>query len=177
MSSRYAISNESELRSVIEAPNPSVETKVFDHIDPYASRFIAASPLLFMATVDAEGNLDVSPKGDAPGFVHVEDERTLLIPDRKGNRLTYGFRNILATGQLGLIFVVPSVRETLRVNGRAELSRDPALLERLPAKGRLPLLVTRMLVREAFSAKVDGGPQMARDLEEMLEEDYRSNLY
>jgi len=72
-----------------------VRQKIFDHVDEYATAFIARSPLVLLATSDREGRLDVSPKGDAPGFVAIQDERTLLLPDRPGNKLTYGFRNIL----------------------------------------------------------------------------------
>lgn len=150
MSDPHRIENEAQLRAVIPPPSPLIEQKVFDHVDRFAARFIESAPLLLLATTGADGGLDVSPKGDAPGFVGLDDEKTLLIPDRPGNKLAYGFRNILANPGVGLIFVVPGVPETLRVNGRAELTRDPGLLARFAARGRDALLVTRVHVEECF---------------------------
>jgi len=146
----HRIQSVEQLREVIPEPNPALEQKVFDHVDSFAAAFIERAPLLLLATVGDGGGLDVSPKGDAPGFVGVQDERTLLIPDRPGNKLAYGFRNLLANPAVGLIFVVPGVPETLRVNGRAEITRDPALLARFAARGRDALLVTRVHVEESF---------------------------
>ncbi len=150
MSDPYLIRTEAELREVIAEPNPVIEQKIFDHVDEFASAFSREAPLLLLATVGPDGGLDVSPKGDAAGFVHVEDEKTLVIPDRPGNKLAYGFSNILANPSVGLIFVVPGVVETLRVNGRAEITRDPALLERLTARNKPAILATRVHVDESF---------------------------
>ena len=150
MSDPYRIENEAQLREVIPEPHAMVQQKVFDCVDPIAREFISHAPLVLLASVDAEGRLDVSPKGDAPGFVHVLDERTLALPERPGNKLAYGFRNILARPRVGMIFVVPGVTETLRVNGGAELTRDPELLERLAARGKPALLATRVRVEECF---------------------------
>ncbi len=150
MSDPYLIRTEAELREVIAEPNAVIEQKIFDHVDEFASAFIREAPLLLLATVGRDGGLDVSPKGDAAGFVHVEDEKTLVIPDRPGNKLAYGFSNILANPAVGLIFVVPGVVETLRVNGRAEITRDPALLERLTARNKPAILATRVHVDESF---------------------------
>lgn len=116
----------------------------------HARQFIAESPLVFVSTTDRQFNSDVSPKGDVPGFVRVEDSKTLLIPERSGNRLAYGFQNIIQTGAIGLIFVVPGVRETLRVNGSALLTRDPLLLEQFVSNGKPALLCCRVAVKEAF---------------------------
>ena len=150
MSDPHRIRTEAELREVIAEPNAVIEQKIFDHVDEFASAFIRKAPLLLLATVGPDGGLDVSPKGDAAGFVHVEDEKTLVIPDRPGNKLAYGFSNILANPSVGLIFVVPGVVETLRVNGRAEITRDPALLERLAARNKPAILATRVRVEESF---------------------------
>ncbi|MCG8592053.1 MAG: pyridoxamine 5'-phosphate oxidase family protein [Proteobacteria bacterium] len=146
----HRIETEAQLREVLSDPSPLVQEKIFDFVDDYARAFIERAPLLLMATTDREGRLDVSPKGDAPGFAVVEDERTLLVPDRPGNKLAYGFRNMLEQPRVGLIFVVPGVKETLRVNGSAELTRDPELLERLSARNKPALLVTRVTVEECF---------------------------
>lgn len=203
----HRIENEAQLREVIPPPNPKTEVKVFDHVDDYARAFIERSPLLLLATTDRAGALDVSPKGDAPGFVTVDGPGTLLVPDRPGNKLAYGFRNILEQPHVGLIFVVPGVTETLRVNGTAELTRDPALLCRLEAGGKPALLVTRVRVKECFfhcgkalirsklwkaetwpegfkanlgeqmAKRLEAGDDVAAAIEKGLEEGYRNNLY
>jgi Pyridoxamine 5'-phosphate oxidase len=101
-----------QLREIIEEPNPLIANKVSDNIDNYAKKFIEQSPLLFIATASSNGRLDVSPKGDAPGFVKFIDSKTLIIPERPGNKLAYGFLNIIETGEVGLIFTVPGVKES-----------------------------------------------------------------
>jgi len=150
MSDPYRICSEAELREVIAEPNAVLEQKIFDHLDEFASAFVREAPLLLLATTGADGGVDVSPKGDEPGFVHIQDEKTLVIPDRPGNKLAYGFRNILENPSVGLIFVVPGVVETLRVNGRAEITRDPVLLEELTARNKPAVLATRVHVDESF---------------------------
>lgn len=150
MGDGWRIDRPEEIEAILGQPMPGIAAKVEDRIDAVARDFIAASPLVLVSTIDAAGRLDVSPKGDAPGFCHVADERTLLLPDRKGNKLAFGFRNILETGRIGLLFLMPKLRETLRVNGSAEITRDPALLERLSAEGKPALLCTRIHVEECF---------------------------
>lgn len=103
-----------------------------------------------LSTADADGRLDASPKGDGPGFVEVVDEKTLLIPDRLGNRLAYGHRNILANPRVGVLFMIPGTPETLRVNGHAALTADPDLLQRLEARGRPAVLAIRVGVEEVL---------------------------
>ena len=146
----HRIETPEQLREVLGEPSELVREKIFDHVDPVARDFIAASPLVLLATCDARGNMDVSPKGDQPGFVRVLDDRTLAIPDRTGNKLADGHINILESPRVGLIFLIPGVRETYRVNGHAELTRDPALLETLVARGKPAMLATRIFVEEAF---------------------------
>lgn len=126
------------------------ERKVLDHVDRHMAAFIALSPFLVMATADAAGHADASPKGDEPGFVTVHDARTLLVPDRLGNNRTDSYRNILESGRVGLLFFVPGVAETLRVNGRAEISTDPAWRRRLAARGRDAVAVLVVQVEEAY---------------------------
>lgn len=150
MSDPWLIENEQQIEEALGQVSEMVRQKIFDHVDEFAAAFIARSPLVLVATSDSDGRLDVSPKGDAPGFVLLEDERTLLVPERPGNKLAYGFRNVLQNPRMALIFVVPGTTETLRVAGKAELSRDPALLERLAAKGKPALLATRVRVEECF---------------------------
>ena len=139
-----------ELRSVISEPNPVTRQKVFPALDAQMQSFVARAPFCLLATADAQGRLEVSPKGDEPGFVKVADPSTLLVPDRKGNKLLFGLQNILANPQVGLIFLVPGTDETLRVNGRAELYRDPELLEQLSARGQPAILAIRVSVERCF---------------------------
>jgi hypothetical protein len=150
MNDPHRITTLEQLREHVGFPHPATGAKVFPTIDTQARGFIGRSPLIVLATVDAGGRVDTSPKGDDPGFVLVEDENTLIVPDRPGNKLAYGHENILATGRIGMLFLVPDTPETLRVNGRAELTRDPALLARLAARGRAAVLATRVFVEECF---------------------------
>lgn len=146
----FQLTTDQQLTAILGAPPDFVMAKIGNRIDTSAAAFIARSPLVFVATVDRDGRLDVSPKGDAPGFVQVAGPQSLLIPERKGNNLAFGPRNILTTGRIGLIFVVPGERETLRINGRASLNNDPALLEQLSARGKPSLLCTDVGVEECF---------------------------
>jgi PPOX class probable FMN-dependent enzyme len=138
------------LREVLGEPSPLVTGKVWSTIEPAAAAFIARSPFALLATADAEGRIDVSPKGDHPGFVAVADDTTLLVPDRKGNKLVFGLQNVLANPRAALIFLVPGTNETLRVSGRAELTRDPDACARLTARGQPALLAIRLTVEECF---------------------------
>src|SRR5260370_30612079 len=106
-----------QLGARLGEPNPITPKKLFSSLDEAAIDFIRRSPFLVLATADAQGNEDASPKGDTPGFVAVEDEHTLLIPERKGNRLMFSLRNILANPNVGIIFLIPGTDETFRVNG------------------------------------------------------------
>jgi PPOX class probable FMN-dependent enzyme len=138
------------LRAVYDLPKATSANKVIDRIDEHVAVFIARAPFLVMATVSADDRLDVSPKGDIPGFVQVADERTLLYPDRPGNNRIDGLQNIVETGRVGLIFMVPGVQETLRVNGSARISVDPELLDRFLVDGKAPRSVTVIEVEEVF---------------------------
>jgi hypothetical protein len=143
------ITTETRLREIYGPPIPRSAAKVIGHLDGHCRAFIAASPFVLVATSNGS-RLDVSPKGDRPGFVVVEDDRHLLIPDWPGNSRIDGMRNILAHAHVGLIFLIPAVRETLRINGTATIHDDPELLERCSLKGRLPLTVLRITVEEVF---------------------------
>jgi PPOX class probable FMN-dependent enzyme len=138
-----------ELREVIPA-NDTSRLKLGDTLDAHAREFIAASPFLVLSTADAEGRVESSPKGDDPGFVLVEDDHTLVIPDRNGNTLAFGLLNILANPHVGLLFVIPGTTETLRVNGRAEITKDPELLEQLAARDKPAVLAIRVDVESVF---------------------------
>ncbi len=202
----YRITTVEQLRAIFGHPAPMTPRKLLGALDDTAVEFIARSPFLVLGTADAAGNQDVSPKGDAPGFVAVEDRNTLLIPDRRGNKLLFTFQNILANPRVAMIFMVPGTEETLRVNGTAELSADPALLERLAARGAPAQLVIRVSVRECFfhcakaflrsqlwepaswgerisfswgkylAAKAGAGEEIAHKIDQAVERDYKSNL-
>lgn len=150
MDSQHAITSESELEAALGAPSEAVRAKVLTRLDDLMIEFIEQSPLAFISTIDGSGHVDVSPKGDPRGFIQVDGGGNLLIPERPGNKLTFGFRNVLRNGEIGLIFVVPNQRETLRVKGTATLHRDPDVLERLQVNGKPALLYTSVEVKECF---------------------------
>ena len=126
------------------------EKKVLTFLDPHARNFIALSPFHVLATAGGDGTADASPRGDAPGFVKVLDERRLLVPDRIGNNRIDSFRNIVAHPGVGLLFFVPGVDETLRVNGRASLTTDAAVLEPHAVQGKTPRAAMLVEVDEVF---------------------------
>ena len=123
--------------------------KQIDHLDEYCRAFIAASPLVIVGTQGAEA-ADNSPRGDVAGFVQVADDHTLLIPDRRGNNRLDTLRNLVRNPKIGLLFLVPGVREMFRVNGEAAISRDPALTERFSVQGKAPRTVVVVRVKEAY---------------------------
>ena len=144
------IANNSELRTAYREPNERAQQKVLDRLDDHCKDFIAISPLCIISSLGADGLQDTSPRGDPPGFVATLDDKTLLIPDRPGNNQVDSLQNILVNPQVGLLFLVPGMNETLRVSGRAEIVTDKALLEPLSVKGRGPLSGLRVTVEEAF---------------------------
>jgi len=144
------VSTVEELRAIYGEPKIAAANKVIDHIDDHVSALIAHAPFLLMATASRDGRLDVSPKGDPPGFIQVLDTRTLLFPDRPGNNRIDGMQNIVETGRIGLIFLIPGMRETLRINGHAFISIDPDLLAQTAHDGKLPRSVIVIMVEEVF---------------------------
>ena len=144
------ITTEAELREVAGNPSKGAVAKAIDRIDEHFAGFIAQSPFMLIGTSDAAGNQDVSPKGDPPGFVRVLDEHTLAIPDRPGNRRADTLSNMLQNPRVALYFLVPGVRETLRVQGRATIVRDEALRASMAVRNRAPHLAIVVDVEEAF---------------------------
>ena len=138
------------LRGIIGQPNQVVPLKVHRELNTRAIEFIGKSPIFMLATSDAAGRPTVSPKGDLPGFVQVEDSRTLLIPERKGNKLIFSLTHILENPHVGLIFLVPGTNETLRVQGTAELLDDADRRATLAARGSPALLITRVSITECY---------------------------
>ncbi|WP_290062610.1 MSMEG_1061 family FMN-dependent PPOX-type flavoprotein [Amycolatopsis solani] len=190
-----------EVRSRLGEPEAMIEAKIGDRIDRHARRFIAHSPFLTLATADAAGRADCSPRGDYPGFVKVLDERTLAMPDRTGNKIADSFRNIAENDGVGLLFFVPGTRETLRVNGSAYVTDEPDVLARMRTEAKEPMLAIvieveqvyfhcgRALIRsrlwnpasQALAAELPSVGEVAAEamggdpelLERMLEEGYR----
>lgn len=204
---KHQITSERELTELLGEANELVQQKVETALDAQMREFISASSLLFISTIDSSGNPDISPKGDPAGFVEVADDHHLLIPDRPGNKLMFGFKNILNNPAIGLIFVVANCRETLRVKGKATLTQDPVLLEGMSVGGKPALLATRVNVQECFfhcgkamirskiwqpdtwqaprksliaeqvARKLEGGDDVAQMVENELEKNYKEELY
>lgn len=202
------VRSEAELRALMGGPvAPPVVDKILPSLDRHCVAFIGRSPFVLIASSDSAGRMDISPKGDAPGFVKVLDQVTLAIPDRPGNQRFDTFRNFFESPRTGLIFLVPGKRETLRISGRAEVVRDPDLLGTLAANGKTPALALAVHVEEAFShcakcmirshlwlpehwPSLDGLPTLAETmkdaasvpapvevLEEIIREDEETRLY
>lgn len=140
-----------ELRALIGEPAEIVRQKIVSRLNPLTRQFIEKSPLVCLATCDADGNCDVSPRGDPAGFVRILDESTLLLPERPGNRLADSLRNILANPHVGLLFVIPGVSDTFRVNGRATLTTDEELLAPSTIEGKRPKLGILVDIEEAYT--------------------------
>ena len=145
------VGTEAELRDLIGGPTALVAGKIGDRLNDIFRRYIEESPFVCVATVSDAGGLDVSPRGDPAGFVRILDERTLLIPERPGNKIADTLTNVLASGRIALLFLVPGVGETLRVNGSAVLTADPELLARSAVEGKLPKLGILVTVEEAYT--------------------------
>jgi len=150
VSDPYQIDDIAGLRAVIGEEIPGIGDKNLPELDDYAKAFIAKSPFLILSTSSSEGRLDASPKGDAPGFVYVANDSEIVIPDRQGNKLAYGHLNVLDNPHVGVLMLIPGTRETLRINGRACLTADPALLEMLTAREKPATLAIRVQIEEVF---------------------------
>jgi hypothetical protein len=144
------VTTERELRELYGRPGERAVAKERPVIDEGCREFIAHAPFLVMGTAGADGRCDVSPKGDAPGFVRVLDERHLVIPDRLGNNRLDGLRNIVENAHVGLLFLIPGREDTLRVNGRARIVRDEALLDSLAVAGKRPVTALLVEVEQCF---------------------------
>ena len=147
---RGVVKSERELREIYDMPSERARGKETPTIGDDARAFIAHSPFLVMGTAAADGSCDVSPKGDAPGFVQVIDERRLLVPDRIGNNRIDGLRNIVENGHVALMFFIPGREDMLRVNGRATIVRDDDLLARLAVESKRPRTALLVEVEQCF---------------------------
>ena len=145
------ITSETELRDVIGSTTPVVQSKISDRLNDLTRQFVERSPFMLLATSSTDGTCDVSPRGDPAGFVSILDEKTLLVPERPGNKLADSLRNVLDNPHVGLLFLIPGVGDTLRVNGRAVLTTDATLLEPLAVEGKTPKLGLLVEVDEVFT--------------------------
>jgi len=145
------ISDEASLRALLGEPNEIVRHKIADRLNRLTRQFVERAPFVCLATAAPDGSCDVSPRGDPAGFVRILDERTLLVPERPGNRLADSLRNILANPHIGLLFIIPGVGDTFRVNGRATLTTDAALLAPSAVEGKPPKLGILVDIEEAYT--------------------------
>ena len=144
------IGTKEELRRIIAEPRPATRVKILDALDEQSIEFLKRCPFALVGTTSADGTVEVSPKGDEPGFIRVEDPQTLLIPERVGNNLAFGLTNIIDTGQIGIIALVPATGETLRIAGTAEIHDDPDLVASLSSLGKPALLATRVRIKHCY---------------------------
>ena len=144
------ISTKEELRRIIAEPRPATRVKILDALDEQSIEFLKRCPFALVGTTAADGTVEVSPKGDEPGFIRVEDAKTLLIPERVGNNLAFGLNNILDTGEIGIIALVPATGETLRISGTAEIHDDADLVASLSSLGKPALLATRVRIKHCY---------------------------
>lgn len=149
MSDANHIASIETLEALYGEPNPNAIRKELDYISPEYAAFIERAPFAAMATAGPDG-LDCTPRGDPPGFCVIEDSRTVLMPDRRGNNRLDSLRNLVVDPRIALLFLVPGIGETIRINGRAEIRTDPHLLERFIVRDRLPRSVIRITVERVY---------------------------
>ena len=147
---RREVNSVDELRAIVGEPDQYVANKVKDRLSPIQRDWLAHSPLGFVATTDADGRVDVSPKGDPPGFVHVIDDTTIAIPERPGNKRVDGYRNVLERPHVGTLFLIPGRGDTLRINGTARILADADYFDAMTVKGKRPILALEIDVEEVF---------------------------
>lgn len=147
---KQVVESEEELRSLFGYPSELVNNKIITFIDHHCRDYIAKSPMMFIATSDSLGSCDVSPRGDSEGFVHILDDKHLVIPERPGNRRFDSLKNIIENPRVGLIFIIPGLEETLRVNGYASIVKDEEILKPMEAHGKVPVLGIGVEVEECF---------------------------
>ncbi len=147
----FHIQSSNHLREIVDRPSAVMDHKVIDHIDPLTERFLASSPLMILSTKRADGGLDQTPRGDAGAVVRVLDRTTLALPDRPGNNRMDAIENIIATGEVGLLFIIPGHGDTLRISGKASVVQDVQLSEELAVNGHLCDLVILIRVERVLS--------------------------
>jgi uncharacterized protein len=151
VASTRAITTEEQLREIIGTPTKVAVAKIADRLNHLTRQFIERSPFVCVGTASPDGGLDVSPRGDPAGFVRILDERTLLVPDRPGNRIGDTLSNLIKDPRIALLFLLPGVGDTFRVNGTAEIIDDPELLAESEVEGKVPKLGLLISVKEAYT--------------------------
>ena len=151
MATTRAITDEEQLREIIGEPTTLVVTKIADRLNGLTRQFIERSPFVCVGTASPDGGLDVSPRGDPAGFVRILDERTLLVPDRPGNRIADTLTNLLVDPRIALLFLIPGIGDTFRVNGTAEIIDDPELLADSTVDGKAPRLGLLIAIAECYT--------------------------
>ena len=146
----HEITNKADLDSLVPPPRLAQQTKVLSTLDQHCRNWIERSPFVVVSSVDTAGRMDLSPKGDPPGFVRILDNETLAIPDRPGNRRLDTLHNVLERPQVGLMFIVPGRGEVLRVSGSGRIVTDPDLLKTMAIRGRAPLLALVVEIDEVM---------------------------
>jgi hypothetical protein len=146
----HGIFDRDALRRVYKPAGEGAVRKVLPALDAHCRTYIELCPFVVMASADGHGNLDASPKGGPPGFVKIADERTVLLPDWPGNNRLDGLENILAVPHVGLLFFLPGMNETLRLNGRARITTDPSLKELFKTEGKLPISVLVVTIDQVY---------------------------
>ncbi|WP_288350460.1 pyridoxamine 5'-phosphate oxidase family protein [uncultured Thalassospira sp.] len=149
-SAETKIDTHDKLRAIYGEPMGLAVDKCLSRLDPHCKHFIALAPFAVISSADANGDADVSPRGDGPGFIKVVDDNTIVMPDRPGNNRIDTLANIVDNPKVGMLLFVPGVNETLRVNGRAEISTDPALLDLFADTPKPPITAIKITVEEAF---------------------------
>ena len=167
----YQITSEDQLREMMGEPvHPLVVDKSTPVLSPSIKKFIEMSPFAALATHAPDGSTDISPRGDPPGWVHIKDEKTLVLPERPGNKRLDSVINIIKQPKLSLLFMIPNVLETVRVNGSAIISSDPDLLSLFPINGKLPEIAIVVTIEEAL-----GHCSKAYRRSKLWENDYKPN--
>lgn len=147
---RREITTVDDLREIVGQPNEAVAKKVMPRLSEAQMDWLSHSPLGFVATMDADGNVDVSPKGDPPGFVHIVDDSTIAIPERPGNKRVDGYLNVLQRPRVGTLFLIPGRGDTLRINGAARILADADYFDDMAIKGKRPILALEIDIEEVF---------------------------
>jgi uncharacterized protein len=205
MTTSPTITNVAGIRAVIGDAHELVHKKILTKLDDIGRRFIEASPLAMLATADAAGRPDVSPRGDAPGFALIENDQTIYLPERPGNNLAFSMQNIIANPSVGLIFLIPGVDESYRVHGTARIVDDGAMRDRLAARERPALFAIEVNIERCFlhcgkamkrsrlwkddarqkfsfhfggtiARESGGGAETEALVNKLVEEDYKDNL-
>ncbi|MFS1512088.1 pyridoxamine 5'-phosphate oxidase family protein [Chengkuizengella sp. SCS-71B] len=147
---KEVVTSEEELREMLGYPSERAIKKVVSKLDSHCRQYLRLSPFVVLSTSDANGICDVSPRGDAPGFIHIIDDKHIVLPERQGNKRMDSIKNILSNQHVGLIFLIPGLKETLRINGKACVIKDQEMLKHMAVNEQVPLLGIGIQIEECF---------------------------